>query len=509
LIIQQKLCEEHYFHKLMQIVKGTSINFFGSIASHVLGFLYVFLLTKFLNTRDLGLYYLGFTIISFMGIISVAGTEAGILRFVSIYHGCKDPNRMRGTLSGAFIFVIPLSLVLALVLFFFSGIISNNIFSKPDMVSVLKVFSIYLPFYSLTLICLAATQAMKYMQYRVYSLDIANTILKIAFMFVFFYFGLQLFSAVFATVVSIILVTGLSVYFLKRVFPQNVKGEKSAIELKKLLSFSIPQSFSTIINNIVGMTDTLILGYFTMAASIGIYNVALKIAVLGSSILGSFNIMFSPIIADMYQHGKHDELKNLYKTITKWVLTLSFPIFLFFIFFSEAILKIFGSDFVIGSACLIILCIGQVINAMTGPSGLMVLMSGHPYVTLFNSVFTFSMNIALNLMLIPQYGIIGAAVATSVSMGIINFLRLIEVYYFMRIFPYDLSYLKSLFAGLGCILLVSYGAKIIFPIDGFWSLVMVFSIFLLTYSVCLILLKLDDADRFVLSKIRQRLIIAR
>lgn len=491
------------------MVKGTSINFAGAIFRDILGFFYVFLLAKFLNTNDLGLYYLGVSVVSTLAIISMAGTDMGIRRFVSIYHGAKDVGRMHGTLVTAFIVVVPLSIILGLALYLSSGTIANNIFSKPALSNVLKVLSLYLPFFAITSLCLAATQAMKYMQYKVYSMDMANTILKFIFISIFFYFGLHLFGAVSAFVLSMVVVTGLSIYFLRKVFPQNGQGIKASLEFKNLFSFSIPQTFSNLLGRILKITDTLMLGYFILASGVGIYNVASRLLLLGSFIFVSFNTMFAPMIADLHHQGKHNQLEDLYKIVTKWVVTLSLPIFLFLIFFSNQILEIFGSDFVLGSTCLVILCIGQIINAATGPSGLMILMSGRPYINFFNNALALLLNVLLNLLLIPKYGIVGAAIATSLSMGFVNILKVIQVYYFMRIHPYRLSYLKLLFAGIACILIATFGFKNIVTGTGFWPLVMACLGFLCTYWGCLFILKLDDADCFVLRKIGQRIALVR
>lgn len=503
---QPLIREKSYLPELPKVAKGAGINLVGAIIRDTLGFLYVLLLAKFLTTHELGLYYLGVTIINLFAIIALAGTDTGIRRFVSIYQGTNDLNGMWGTFTTSLRVVIPLSSVLALLLLLSSESISHNIFSKPGLSGVLRILSLYLPFFAIASVCLAATQALKFMQYKVYTFDIANTLLRFVFVGVFFYFGLRLFAPILAYVTSIVLATGLSIYFLTTVFPRNRQHNKVSLKFKELLSFSLPQTFSNLIGSLVNMTDTLILGYFVVAANVGIYSVALKIIMLGSCILASFNTVFAPIIADLHHQQKQDQLQNLYKTITKWAVTISLPIFLLLIFFSHQILRIFGSDFVLGSTCLVILCIGQIFNTATGPSGLMILMSGRPFITLCTNLLVLTLNVILNLLLIPKYGILGAAVATSGSMACVNIIRLIAVYYLMRIHPYKLSYLKSICASILCILMLGTVSKHIIIGSGFWPLIAVSTAFLAIYSLLLILLRLDDDDRFVLNEVRQRFV---
>ena len=297
-----------YIQDLLKIVKGTGINLLGNIAWQLLGFVYVVILAKMLNTNDLGLYYLGITVINLVWIIAIAGTDTGIIRFVSIHHGAGNVERMRGFLASAFIIVIPLSIFIGISLFLSAGLISKNIFSKPALARVLKVLSLSLPFLAITSICLAATQAMKYMQYKVYCKDIANSIFKIIFVVVFYVLGFQLLGAVFAYIFSIVLVCIISIYFLAKVFPVGKTTLHLTNELKQLVTFSIPQTFSSLIYQITNMTDTLMLGYFALASDVGIYNITFKIVGLGSCILTSFNAMFSPVIADLYNQKKHENL---------------------------------------------------------------------------------------------------------------------------------------------------------------------------------------------------------
>ena len=486
---------------LFEVLKGTSINFIGYVIWQLLGLGYVYLLARFLSSNDLGLYYLGVTIINLIGLVSLAGTDTGVRRFVAIYHGAKEVGRMWNTLASAFLVVSLLSICIGGVLFLCSGVIAESM-SKPALGIVLKVLSPSLPFFAITAICLAATQAMKYMQYKVYSQDIANAIFKILIFVALYVLGYRLLGAALAYVCSITLVTGMSIYFFAKVLPQRRLTRDFGYDFKELLSFSLPQTFSGILYHLTRIMDILMLGYLTLASSVGIYAVIFRVVGSGACILTSFNTMFGPMIADLHHQKKYAKLENLYKTITKWILTLSLPIYLFLIFFADHILMIFGSEFSEASTCLIILSFGQIINAATGPSGLMVLMSGHSYINLFNDILSFTSNLVLNLLLIPKYGIVGAAIATSFSMMLINVIRVIEVYFLLKLQPYGQTFLKAIFAGFASIAIVLLASKNITTTAPL-SLGAIGIVFFLLYSAGLMLLKLDEADRLVLAEFKR------
>jgi len=491
---------------LSTVIQGTSINFLGAFSRNVLGFVFVVLLSRFLSTADLGLYYLAFNAVSIAGLLGMLGIDSGVLRFLSIYHGCRDPENMKAVLHRALAVSLPLSAAVALALAVFSHEISVGVFSKPDLSPVLRIMSLYVVLSTLTLVLLAATQAMKHMQYRVYAMDITNTMLKIALVALFYFaFGLRLYGAVLACVLSIGIASIMAGVFVLRVFPRSGSKGGKRPQLRKLLSFSIPQSFSALMHRGVGVSDTLLLGYFTVAASVGIYTVAVKILMLLTCVLVSFNMMFSPMIADLHHRQRLTELATLYGVVTKWIFTLSLPLCLFAVLFADRILIAFGKEFEAGVGCLVILCIGQMINAATGPSGLMVSMSGHQYINLFNNVLTIVLNVGLHVILIPRYGIAGAAMSTASSLAFVNILRVIEVYFLMGMQPYELGYFKAIIAALVAGLLIGCVMQCSIEGNGIVFLMLFGCAFFAVYAGVLIALRLDDEDAYILSRIRQRL----
>jgi O-antigen/teichoic acid export membrane protein len=297
----------------------------------------------------------------------------------------------------------------------------------------------------------------------------------------------------------------MAAYFLKKVLPKPDRRRHRISAFKELVYFSAPLTFSSLIYQVTNMSDILMLGYFALASSVGVYTVILRVVGAGSAILSSFNAIFGPIIAELCDQDKHKQLESLYKTITKWIITLSLPIYLFQIFFSNQILGLLGEEFLVGSVALIILCIGQIINAGTGSSGLMVVMSGHSVIALINNITVLILNVGLNIILIPKYGISGAALAASISMIFVNVIRVLEVYIFVKMQPYQIGDAKPLLAGLFSIAMVVFISKIMVGRAGVSVLVGKCLAFLIIYSLFLIILRLGEEDRFILSKVMQHL----
>ncbi len=494
-----------YFQDIVRLAKGAGINFCGTLLGGGLGILFTLLISRVLMVNEVGVYYLAITIINFAVMISLVGLDSGILRYISIFSGKKDIGRMKGTIISSLWLAIPVSIIVAILMFLFSRYISINLFNKPELVTVLKVFSLTIPFFVLTQIFIRVTQSLKLMHFNLYIRKLGEQILKLILTVIFLYMGWRVLGVILSNVVTIILITCISFYFMNRLIPLIGDNNKSILEFKQLTRFSFPRLFSTFFIFLIMWTDTLMLGYFSDSGDVGVYNVTTRIVILGAVILNSFNTIFSPMISDLHNREMMHQLESLFKTVTNWIFILSFPLFLILILFAKPILAIFGTGFIVGYSCLIILSIGQLINSITGPSGFMLLMSGRSYICLFNDLFVCIFNIILNYQLIPRYGISGAAIATTLSIAMVNLLRLIEVFYILNIHPYRMSYLKPLFAGLIAVSIIFVISKVTLVVDNIWLLFIFVSGFLGIYLSILLLFGLDKEDSYILKKVGNRI----
>ena len=123
------------------------------------------------------------------------------------------------------------------------------------------------------------------------------------------------------------------------------------------------------------------------------------------------------------------------------------PALIWLIGFGDDLLRFFGSDFPAGYTALVILGIGVLTRCGVGSVGTLLVLSGHQNYNAINIAIVTAANIGLNLYLIPRYGVLGAAIATSIALAAINIVGLIEVRILLRIWPYRLSYLKLVLAG--------------------------------------------------------------
>lgn len=153
---------------------------------------------------------------------------------------------------------------------------------------------------------------------------------------------------------------------------------------------------------------------------------------------------------------------------------------------------------------MITLAWGMVLYGLIPSAESLLIMSGRPYLNLVNSTCWLALNFVLNLFLIPRYGILGAAVATSVSMNVVNVLRLLEVFAYYRFHPFTRSHTKPIIAGFAAFLAAWY-------VDGHlasgsvWAALLSYLCFVSVYIVLLAIQGIEPEDRALLRRVRLHL----
>jgi O-antigen/teichoic acid export membrane protein len=140
--------------------------------------------------------------------------------------------------------------------------------------------------------------------------------------------------------------------------------------------------------------------------------------------LVSANAVVAPLIARLHATGRHDELQHMTKLAAKGICLMTLPIALVLLIFGRQILELFGEGFSAGYPVLAILVCGQLVNALAGPVGYLMSMTGHQNKAAAIVGFSACLNLALNGLLIPLWGMLGAAIATALSTATWNILML-------------------------------------------------------------------------------------
>ncbi|MFI5218021.1 MAG: flippase [Bacteroidia bacterium] len=405
---------------------------FGSfIASYLL----VFFIARLYGASVLGTYTLAYTLIQVMAILSLFGLDNLIVRTIATAAGENKKSLIKSAYFHSLVIVISITLIISALFYLFSDYISTRVFHKPHFSYHLKIACFTLLPFVLISFHAACFRGMKNMTgYSIFKLLIpAGTLLSIII------FSLTATPAVpiIGLFISILFwcVVSFIVWF-RFAGLKNVLFEINDKPLK-ILSLSSPMLITGSVFFILGWVDNLCIGIFKSEHDLGIYDTAFKIAAASSVVLMALNAIQAPVFAELHKKFELGRLQISAQSSTRILFYTAFPLTVIICLFPKFILGIFGNEFKEASLCLIILSVGNFISVISGSVGILLQMTGRQKQYNYIVMVAALINVVLNITLIPKLGILGAAIASSISK---IFQNIASVIYVKRVFGFTTLY---------------------------------------------------------------------
>lgn len=414
---------------LRTLAKGASIAFVGIIASKIISFFYRITLGRGLGPEEYGLIMLGIAVFYFGKKISSFSVNEGIKRFMPLEDGSKSKSDL---ILSATIISVPLAILGFLIIFLGADLISTHIFEDEDVSYLLKILAPAIPFAVISGIFLDSMVGHERMKFFSIIQYVFQNLVKLITALIAIYFGMGYVGVGLGFSLAILLTAILSgiILFTKIMEFSIVRPTKT----KKIFEYSWPLFLSGMMTLVLSWTDTLMLGFFLDSTQVGIYNAAFPLAAALMAFMTAVSKIGFPVMSKLAQKSNQD-LDSFFKTTTRWVLTFATPGFLIIMLFPQEILFLtFGSEYVEAYQALRILAVGFFISMVVGPTSVLIKATDHTKLTLFNTSIMGVGNVILNVILIPLYGIVGAAIASMVSKIIGNFAAALEAVVLENIF---------------------------------------------------------------------------
>jgi O-antigen/teichoic acid export membrane protein len=180
---------------------------------------------------------------------------------------------------------------------------------------------------------------------------------------------------------------------------------------RDLFPLSRPLFVTAFVSIAITRADILLLTMFVDWRSVGIYALAVKLINLTSFPLGAMINIFSPKFAEAHQLGSAERLANNAKIAVAASAATSIPILLVLVAFPDAVLGVFGPEFVEAKSVIYVLAVSQLVNVSVGPIGQLMWTTTGARALQFIMLVTLAVSVSLNLILVPRLGILGAAAA--------------------------------------------------------------------------------------------------
>lgn len=425
--------ELDYFFRLWnnpyvrKTAKGSVAVFTMTMLAAVLGYAIRMVLSRQLRLEDFGLFYAVFTFVAFFRVFKDLGLNQALAKFIPEFKVEKKFNDLKSIIIYALITNIIAATILGLIWTALSKYLATAYFHNLLAAKLLPIFAIY---FAVSVISdIFAVSCLGFQKNFFYSIKlfIINLIVLTT---VIVAKNTTAMKPTIAYLIAVIITAMIYAFFFRISF--NIPKSKFVFDkklYKKLIIFGLPLTFTIAGTTIISYVDVLMLTFFRTLEEVGVYNAVMPSAALFSTIGGSIGIVLLPVISEMWAKSKHKEVNKGISLIHRYLILFMIPLVALIFIFSKLILEIlFGPEFIAGSTAFRILIIGAAFNALLMINNRSIIAKGMPKKATKVIIVAALLNIILNAILIPLYGMTGAAAATSIS----YFIGFIFAYVFQK-----------------------------------------------------------------------------
>ncbi len=483
----------------------------GFVFAKFLGYLYRIIIARYFGPEVYGLFSLATIILFWFVTIASLGFSEGILRYVAFYRGAKSTDKIKYIFKFSLSFLLITGLFSGLTLFFLSEFISIKIFHNTGLIIFLKLLSFLIPIYIVTNVFLYLILAYERVKFYSILTDVIYNIAKLVSLIVLILIGIKTNSVIFSFMLGTIVIFMVSYFYSKYKITlifgkvKLEKNEKNKIR-NELFLYSWPLILSPIFYNLFPYIDSFFIGYFKNVSEVGLYNSAVPIAELMLIAPFLFVRLFFPLITKEFSKKNFEIITELSKQVEKWILLINLPFLILILIFPDVFISIlFGPDYLPALNALRFLAIGFIFYTLSIVSYNLITMAGKSRIILIDIILISTLNIILNIIFIPKYGIVGAAITTMISHITLSLVYLFQVNYYTSIIPIRRKMLGIIISALIPAFLLFYIKN--FIMTNILTSILQGSLFLLLYILSLFITKsLDKKDLMILSAFKEKLL---
>lgn len=370
------------------------------------------LLARMLGASGYGSYTYAKTWIGVLGILAPLGFDVLALRGMAEFEARRDWGALKGLLRTSMRSSLACSLALAVVGAGFALLAPVEDAMRMPLLIALGL----LPLAAVARIQAGAIQGLQHVMLAQLPGAVVQPLLLVTGIFAAWFaldgtltasvaMGIQV-------VVGFVVVVVLGVA-LARIVPEPARAAETITRTRAWLGQALPLVFANGTFILLGATDTLMLGLMSDAEAVGTYAVAKRGATLITFLTAAIGTALGPTIASLWAQGETATLQRLLVRAIRGATLCSLPLGLGFALFAEPILSLFGPEFTAGSSVLVTLALAHTARVALGLGPLVLFMTGYERDAAIAAAGIAAANVALNLVLIPRFGIEGAAVATA------------------------------------------------------------------------------------------------
>lgn len=405
------------------LIKSGGINLFGKVGTAFIGLLANVYIAREYGSEIVGKLALVHSLLAVSGVLSVIGANTAVLRFIPEHYTKYSYHSSERIFRKLQRIVLASATGVISVLLIFGQWFNATIFKDFDQPALYYASVALILFHSLHILNLESLRALKSVK-RYSAIPVFSATVNIVGLVAFTrlvnndYYPIYLFF--FVSLLNFTFSGALSRKLFARKRSRDKRSAIKSYPYKLLLKISLPMFLTAAMHIIISQTDVLMIGYFLSDEAVGVYAVCTKIALLISFVLVAINAVVAPQFSEFFFSGNIQALNKLAQRASRLTFIITLPLVACIVVGGRFVLSLFGSEFESGYWVLIILAAGQLVNALSGSVGVYLNMIGQQNVYQKVVLTAAVLNVVLNLIFIPMYGLAGAAIASMVAIAFQN-----------------------------------------------------------------------------------------
>lgn len=417
---------------LERLARGGTLNVAGSLAGGVTSIALVVTVTNAFAPREAGVLFAATSFFLILTAVAELGTGAGLAHVVQRALAVGDVDKARLGLRVALVPVVTVSLLLAAPLALGASTIAGLITAGEGgdlMAGMLRVFAATVPIATAYTTILAATRALGTMRPNVFVEKLGRLPAQIIGVLLVAATGAEpIWLAIgWAFPYALGLVAVIGWHHRLRPWHSDAGAADPSGVAREFWSFTAPRAIAQICQVALQRADVILVAALLSPTHAAIYLAATRFLVVGQLSTSAIQQVLQPQLARMFARDDLSGARRVFTTATAWLMALAWPTYLLSALTAPLWLQLFGAGYGAGEPVVLVLAVTMLVATACGPVDTVLLMAGRSVLSLANNAAALVVNLALNIVLIPRFGLVGAAAAWSAALLVRNLLPAIQV----------------------------------------------------------------------------------
>lgn len=422
------------------LANGVRLNTLAFLSSNLRG-LFTFLVARLLGSAALGTFGIAWAVADLASKFGTLGLDYSVMALVARAEASGDREASRRIRSNAIALALSASLVVASLGLLVATAGLPWLGVRPELTRATGLLLLAVPGIALYRVCNGLSRGMKVMQHDVYSRGLTESLGTISAFLLALTFGMRELAPALAVIVGTGASGGVAFWLARRLYTsapdRPARPLDARASLSNLARTSIPIALYDLLNIGIMRLDVIMLGLFVGRApnvsleTVGIYAACVEVGGGLRKLSQAFTPILTPVLAEHLERQDQSQAESSYASVARWMLAVLLPAVAVLSLSGGAVLTLFGPTFRQGATWLAIVSAACALNAFVG-LGETILMIQRPTWNVLNTTIACAIAVGANLVLIPQYGPLGAAVGMLLPYGVQGVLRGVEIVRFLR-----------------------------------------------------------------------------